>query len=275
MKKEFLTMSRSSAAIALAISDTFYLILSFLNVAFNYLYIKRLFHLSAITCYLSAFTFAYVLSMESFMVLILTIERAVSVIRPFWIKPYFTRKMMTTAVITISLLLLTFDFYHGFFNAYYDIDPIGQLGCMYPANFTTTLQELLRGAIPLSILLPSNILIIVKLFQQRKKWRNDQTSESAKKSFNITLMIVSVTASFTFLALPSSIHVICCRFFPTFYEILDYVNILSVLNASLNFYLYTASSKAFRMATKQHFASIGNKVTQFFSRNTIITPVEN
>ncbi len=275
MKKEFLTMSRSCPCITLAGVDTIYVILAFLNIALNYLNETRLFSINAMTCHFSAFIFGYVLQMQSFMVVILTIERAVSVIRPFWIKPYFTRKTMTISVIIISILLLLLNVYHGYFNAYYGRGPAGELGCAYPDNIITDIRQLLWGPIPLLILLPSNMLIIIRLLYRQKKRGSDQNPETVKKSNNITVMILSVTASFTFLALPSSIHILCCRHLPTFYKILDHLNILSALNASLNFYLYLASSKTFRVAAKHHFVSISNKFSHFLlSSNATVTPLD-
>ena len=145
---------------------------------------------------------------------------------------------------------------------------------LFPDNIITDIRQLIWAPIPLVILVPSNMLIIIKLLYGKKKWGNDQTSET-KKSTNITIMMLSITASFTFLALPSCIHILCCRHLPTFYKILDYLNILSVINASLNFYLYMASSKAFRRAAWQHFAHLFNDCMIIFTCSNAIAPLED
>ncbi len=78
MKKEFIKMSRSFCCIILSLVDTTYLILDFSAAAYSYIEKGNIFFISGPVCRFLFFGVAFAQHMDSWIIVLLTIERLIS-----------------------------------------------------------------------------------------------------------------------------------------------------------------------------------------------------
>ena len=78
MKKEFIQMSRSFCCIILSLVDTTYLIINFSTIAYSYFEKRNLFLISGPVCRFIFFGVTFAQHMDSWIIVLLTIERLIS-----------------------------------------------------------------------------------------------------------------------------------------------------------------------------------------------------
>ncbi len=181
--------------------------------------------------------------------------------RPYDAKKYITRKTMTGCAMLITSFFTVLNGYIALVEVFTKTLPSGRWICGYPDNAITDLSRFLIGQIPLVILIPSNVLIIIRITYQRKKWHNlnNTQKKEQKKSFKLTLMILALTVSFIFLTLPWPIYWLFFYKRGTMEEKLKLRSILSTFtftNAGINFYLYFLSSEMYRKAVKKQLIDL-------------------
>ena len=163
---------------------------------------------------------------------------------------------MTGGAVILIFLFTVLNGYIALVELYTKTLPSGHFICVFPETGMVDLRQFLIGQIPLLILIPSNFLIIIKIWYQRKKWKkldNEQKKEE-KKSFQLTVMILVLTISFIILTLPFSIYLMAFYEAKTSQEDAKLRSILSMFaftNAAINFYLYFLSSEKYRKAVKK------------------------
>ena len=181
-----------------------------------------------------------------------------SVIKPYDAKKYITRKTMTGCAVIFIILFTLLNGYIVLAEVYTKTLPSGRWICVYPDTVMVDVRQFLIGQIPILVLIPSNALIIGKIWHQRKKWKNLDNAQKneEKKSFQLTIMILTLTISFIILALPFSIYLMAFYNTETRDKDAKLRNILSTFafaNAAINFYLYFLSSEMYRKAVKKQF----------------------
>ncbi len=165
---------------------------------------------------------------------------------------------MTGCAVIFVFLFTVLNGYIVLVEVYTKTLPSRRWICVYPDTAMVDLRQFLIGQIPLLILIPSNVLIIIKIWYQRKKWKNldNQQKKEEKKSFQLTVMILALTISFIILTLPFSIYLMAFYKTETREEDAKLRNILSTFsftNAAINFYLYFLSSEMYRKAVEKQF----------------------
>ncbi len=120
-------------------------------------------------------------------------------------------------------------------------------------------RNMLRGPVTLCILIPCNITILVKLFYDIRSLSNVAPAYqiAKKRNIKITILILSATLSHIVLVAPFSIFFICCQ--QSFVKFRNFFGICTILNSSLNFFLYSLSSKDVRRLVKSYFQNAFDK----------------
>ena len=113
----------------------------------------------------------------------------------------------------------------------------------------TTISNLTMAAVPLCVVIPTNLAIVVKMLLQRKKRQRLGATFATNEATKVTIMTLSVTVVYIILLLPMSIYIILSDGGRSNYHILVLLANLPYLNMSLNFYLYFLSGKMFREET--------------------------
>ena len=280
MKKDFIRMPRSSACIVLAISDSLFLMTSVPNSMVKYINNGgiELIATNKFFCHLIIVTFGISQLLDSWMIVTLTAERFCAVVKPYFFSLYFTRRNIGIVVGVISSIIIGMSLYASFGDTKFHVFPNGKQVCLPNKGLFNEIRAILYGTIPLIIVIPCNLIIIVKLYQQKKRMKlltqRDAISDE-KKSYNVTVMILSVTISYSVLILPFSIYLTCCQYAATASGLLSILSILPEINASINFYLYFLTSHVFKNEVKKQlsrmFLFCGCK--QF--GNNLVGPVES
>ncbi len=165
-----------------------------------------------------------------------------------------------------------FLFLFALLNGYIALEQIftktmrsGVFVCVYGDTALIKVRQFLLAQIPLIILIPSNATIIIKILMQRRKWKKmtNQQKNNERKSFKLTVMVLSVTGCYIVLALPFSIFLLCCfskENRSAYEKIRIGLTILPFINATINGYLYFLSSEMYRKEVKKTLI----KWAQFF-----------
>ena len=128
--------------------------------------------------------------------------------------------------------------------------------CTYPESLfalktrrmQTVLVTLLFSIIPLSIIIPTNIAIIVKLVIHSTIRRNLGVNTNVDEVTKVTCMLLSVTVTFVILLVPFSVFLAISEESNTGLHVI--LTNLPYLNISINFYLYFLSGNMFRVEVK-------------------------
>ncbi len=255
VEKSFIKMSRSSTCIALAIVNFCYLLINFNSEIYWYMNRKKLNERSEFLCkslYILNGTFGY---LDAWLIVTLTGERLCAVCVPYKAKVYITRRRMTIFISLLTLISLLFNGYLGLFEREF-FTVKGKTVCRNPQNVKSTIKLLMRGIVPLTIVIISNIIIVVKILQQKRKLKlaKAHNENEVKQSLRLTYMILSVTISFFILMMPPSIYWFCCKNISNYRNINRVILIFPEINASINFFLYSLSSHDVQKAVARQLA---------------------
>ncbi len=187
-----------------------------------------------------------------------------SVIKPYDAKKLVTRKSMTLCTVLMVVAFTILNGYIVLVELGTKTLPSGRWIFVYPDTPLVDLRQFLIGQIPILLLIPSNTVIIIKLWNQRRKWKNLKTNNQQKReerrSFQLTVMILSLTITFIILTLPFSIYMMA------FYKseqrsadakVRNILSVLPIINASITFYLYFLSSEIYRKEVKKQLVKVG------------------
>ncbi len=142
--------------------------------------------------------------------------------------------------------------------------PSGRQICMNEKSWAQRVKVILIGQLPLLLIIPANVIIVGKVFYQRKKLMtvNAKAKGDDKRAYNVTKMILSVTLTYIAFTLPFSIYALCCN--PDgrgqLSGNLAIMATFPTINASINFYMYFLSAKIFRAEVQRQISQIA----QFF-----------
>ncbi len=255
IEKSFIKMSRSSTCIALAVVNFCYLLINFTSEIYWYVNGKTLNERSEFLCksrYILNGTFG---DLDAWLIVTLTLERLCAVCVPYKAKLYITRRRMTIFISLLTLVSLLFNGYLGLFERNF-FTVKGKTVCRNDQNVITTIKHLLRGMVPLTIVIISNIIIIVKILQQKRKLKvaKAHNENEVKKSLRLTYMVLSITISFFILMMPPSIYWFCCKNIANYRDINRVIKIFPEINASINFFLYSLSSRDVQRAVARQLA---------------------
>ena len=243
---------------------------------------------SDIGCRISTFSLYYSYQVSSWVLVCVTVERALAVAFPLKTKNTFTRKRAVITLVTVASLLLAYNSYILFYKAgYLDEMPDGSLVCTLNAFYTDKpffkshnwIDVLLCSIIPFTCIIVSNVVIVRKVMESRKLTKKQEDKNSSTTSMK---MLLCVSSMFIFFTLPLSIMLLYMQT----YQVLDVENdglpsllwviglILLYGNNSLNFFLYCLTGRTFRKQLCDYF-SICRRTKSDVSRVTGTSSLES
>ena len=255
--KPFSGMAHSILCVALAIVDLSYNIVVLTQFAVFLVFGISIDLVNRGICKFLSFSSFYIGHLDSWLVTALTLERLIAVTRPLQIATIVTKFQIKLGIFCLLVVYLLFD---------------GEL--LFRADLTTVSYEemtfkLCEGAhdfglperlwvikdimmetlitfVPMAIIIPSNIVILVKLYQQKKvRERLGAQNSNQPGTGKTTAMIICMTTAFVLLLAPYSIY---------YFLFGNHGNdpvatatfIIGSTNPSINFVLYFVSGQQFR-----------------------------
>ncbi len=213
--------------------------------------------------------------MDAWLLAVLTSERVLCVVRPFHIKQIVTRFRTKVLLSTLTLFFLIWNAELAFRTKLLNVtDPktnvtkqICQVSVdnygLPPIIFVikgiiTTV--LLRTVLPVVVIIPSNLVIIVKLLRQKQARSNMTNTPAATDSQTqkTTWMIVSASISFVIMSTPLSIYlmIIYKEIFHGEDQILPILALIYRLSPVVNFYCYFLSGGLFKEEVKKWLSEL-------------------
>ncbi len=180
------------------------------------------------------------------------------------VKLIFTRLKASLYTALIASTILAFDIYFVQYNVTYTTAPNGTHYCNFNTdNLLFKIRQFLTGLFPLCVIIPCNILIIIKVIIQIRSMRGviNLTEQQIlkKKSIKVTVLTLSINLNFIILIVPHNVHVLCCHILPRT-QVYFILRLLLFFNASSDCIMYALSSREFRRKLKSVLVLISNRV---------------
>ncbi len=269
IRPTFRKMPKSRICLTLAIIDLSFLIYVFCTSLYEILNGVSPLLDNVILCRLNIPLTGFLTHMDAFLVIFLTTERLLAVIKPFHVNMIITIPRVKSIIAILAVLFFIFDG-EVYFRTDLYYRKIPKLNSSIPIckfiadkpvyglpprqlKMKDLASVLLRSLIPIVVLIPSNLIIIITLFRQ--KWaRMNMTNTSNQhldKTSKITWMIVCASVGFIITVTPISIAQLLIRRerFATD-PIILITGFIYRLNPTINFYIYFLSGSLFREELK-------------------------
>ena len=262
---------KSSMAVfllVLAMSDTIVLFVGYFCEWILLIWNYDIRAINGFTCKLSMFLTYFSLQYSSWILVIVTIERAVGVVVPYKVRVLCSRKRgIILPTVTAALLgLANGHFLVGVVSGY---NPYNMRNCTvvsdkymeFLVDEWAKFDFIISFATPFVFIVAGNTIMIFKLTRTARQRKHLVASEP--KNSSLTLMLLLLSVVFIVCTGPSAIY--SPLIFPKLVETLDIsemaipiflfdiFNILAGLNATLNFVLYFLSGSKFRKEVKAFF----------------------
>ena len=263
--------------LTLAFSDLLVLYLGPLRQWIVYLWRVDVRTLSNAGCKIQMFLTYFSIQFSSWLLVAVTMERVISVILPHKVKLGCTTMKAGIAVMTIFICVfgLNCHILYGYGQVY---KPSGKYRCapIY-ADYIYFLDNILPWidfaftfAIPFTLLLTCNMIIIVTLRKNTRRRRKLSLSQKGKGGNSITVMLIMLCVVFFLCLTPVSIYLIVLPYVKAEARKLPFMQMLrqlekilfwhaltncfGYLNSCTNFMFYFLSGSRFRMEVRALFA---------------------
>ncbi len=286
LTKQFRQTARSTICIVLAFANTAFLILMMgesTTLYFNGFTLFDNLYTSNISCRIKSALFAVSRQMDSWLILLLSVERLFAVVTPYIVKIVFDRCKTAIYVLVITLLILVFNIVILMYSSSLDMLSTDKQTCIVAKIDPTILfPQMLMAQIPLLFIIPLNLVISIRTIIQHRHIRHTiavtQQQMHKKKSLKVTVSTLSIALTHIILVLPITIFVICCRENNSQY--IDAMTVMPMANAGINFYCYTISSREYRRRLmialgklRNHvFTCLGDCLTPCLQTNNAVAP---
>ena len=202
---------------------------------------------------------------------LLSLERLTVVFSLNIVKIIFSRIKTAIYVGLIIGTFLAFNIYFVIHDVTTVTTPSGISSCkLDPFTARFKVRQFLNGLIPLCIIIPCEILMIMKVVLLVRSMRGfvaqTQLVMLKKKCLRVTIIALAVTLSFTVLIIPNNIIIICCNFHPNS-KIIIFVTLLPFIDACVKCYMLALSSTRFRIKVKSMFTTIRSSLTSRCTQN--------
>ncbi len=273
LRPTFRSMPRTLVCISLAGVDLLFLTYNLVVQTYRVINSVQLIVTIPIVCKVNGFLLYYFTHLDSFFITILTLERLLAVVKPYKVNQIVTAFKIKILIITSVVIFLTWDA-ELFFRKDLDYvrnprtkETISLCRDMNYYGLPTKIFEikdlisiLLRSFIPMGIIVPANLVIIIKLFRQKQERSRMTTgrANSSEQTSRVTWMIVSASLSYVLTVAPINIYL-----FATDNKtdiILPILGLIYRINPVLNFYLYFLSGGLFKAEVKIFLTSLKVKL---------------
>ena len=228
--------------------------------------------MSSAGCKISTFITVYLTQCSSWILVLINIDRVVSVYKPLKARTWCTRRRLAIALVTMMLVLALINI-HIFWTAkhypkkefdhcQYDIDLLGAKG----QEAWLTIDASIFVFIPFVLIFGCNVYIISSLIRARRRRKSMDSyqgsqGQSSDNTRSITMMLITISIVFLITTSPMTL---CFLFYDSlmqhfegdpvgmalWYELVIYTVLVLVCysNNALNFLLYCISGSKFREA---------------------------
>ena len=254
MTKDFRAMPRSVICSTLAVANTIYLTLMFTNATMQHFFKEYLLSSSDITCRIKTTVLGLMQHTDSWNIVFLSVERLAAIFIPLHMKIIFDRRKALMYVALTTVIFLAFNIYVDMNDVSVLSLPNGNTRCKTIITVRFHIKRFLIDLIPLLIIIPCNIVIVVKVISQYRKMKHcialTQQQITKKKSIKVSILTLSITLSFIILFVPNIVFFLCCRNLHTEPLTRSVFALLPMINASCNCYMYALASKDYRLRAK-------------------------
>ena len=273
----------------LAVSDLIVLYTGLLRQWLIYLFDYDVRHISEATCKIHIWLLYTSLDFSAWIVMVVTMERAISAWFPHTAKSKCNRKSATVIVITILcfLIVLNSHLLYGMVNSVETDEKGNVLTVLKCSTINTMYQEFFDliwpwidlcvfCLLPFSVIVIGNCSILYKVVKSQRKAKSrivpssntsNNNHQTSPKHLSMTAMLFTLNMVFLFTTSPVSIYTIGYPHWVShetqqMYATLDFwwaaVNMLMYTNNTLNFVLYCMSGTRFRREVKRAFNQTTN-----------------
>ena len=265
--------------LTLAFSDLLVLYLGPLRQWISYLWKIDVRTLTNVGCKIQIFLTYFGAQFSSWLLVAVTIERAVSVIFPHKVKLACTTMKAGVTVLTIFVCIfgLNAHFFYGYGQTYVPMASGSRYRCVpIYDNYKNFRDDILPWIdfsvtflVPFVLLSTSNILIIFKLKRNTQRRKKMSISRNEKEGRSVTIMLIVLCVVFFICLTPVSIYLILQPYikenarklpFEAMIRQLEYqlfwhalTNCFSYINACTNFIFYFLSGSRFRAEVRALF----------------------
>jgi hypothetical protein len=192
--------------------------------------------------------------------MILTIERVISVYFPMHCRTLCSKRRMVMAVVIATLVEMTINVH---FLIYYRLVATWR-GWMFCTNLNTAFDEpwrwidsSLASYVPFAVIFVGNVMIVMKLYLSHRAKKKMTQQSSVKGTSSTTAVLIVVCSCFLVLTVPSTIYFVGSPRNLWHYRYDNFIYRLSMilyyLNNTINFLLYFLSGARFRKAFVKMF----------------------
>ena len=265
--------STASYLIALAFSDIIILLSSPLDGFFINVYDFSYSEQGDFWCKISLWITYSSVTTSSWILIAVTVERTMSVIFPYQVKRSCTPNIAKSVVIAIwcAMYVLHSHFLYGMELIHF----YGLKACfpqmngydLFVFNFLPEIDITMVFGFPCFCIILGNIIIIVQVRRNFNKRQKMTTSVNRYTDTSLIVTLVVVNIAFMLTMSPLTIYNIIRRYLKiTKYSrrfIYCLINVISNVNAALNFFLYLLSGAKFRADVKTLLKSVTRKLIKW------------
>ena len=251
--------------LALAVSDILVLTTGNLSEWIRIMWKVDIRSSNGLVCKLHIFLTYFSIHFSSWILVLFTAERTISVLAPHKVRLWCNRSKERKSVFVLAIILacLNGHFLVGMVHKYnpYTLRYCAGISASY-INFLndvyTIVDVCVSFIVPAAFIITGNTIILIKL--ARRTGSQQKMTASASSKHPLTMILVLLNVMFILSMGPSAIYLV---FLPSLIEkqtnldliflIYDIVNLFAGLNAAINFILYILSGSRFRNEVKAIF----------------------
>ncbi len=249
-RKRFKLMPRSLICSTLAVVDLIFLIHYFIGetlvAAGIHIYLMILNFSCRLYLWIAPLS-SFLMHVDAWLIVILGCERLLGVVKPLHVHTMVTRKRIKLVISCIIIFFILFDFEMSVRNDYLHLDPCSMDPKLYTGIFHVKYQltVLLASAVPLAIIIPTNLIIIVYFIRHVKAQEHlGLRSRYSSEAWKVNLMMFSICGAFIILVGPLAVYTLAGGKGGT--AIHGICVLLQFLNFVVNVFLYFFSGEIFR-----------------------------
>ncbi|XP_074654747.1 neuromedin-U receptor 2-like [Tubulanus polymorphus] len=206
---------------------------------------------NSIVCVAHTFLTHYFVHASPWMLVLITIERCVSVVAPMRAKIICSRKRMVYASLVVMFLVFAINshmFYGKRIQSGYCHEREGVYAVFW-FRYWLNIDLVIASAAPFAVLLISNAVIIyfLKRAESRRKTQTSAVTNTSKKPVTNSITLMLVATNFIFLVTSFPFNV-CLQLDDEYVPILVHAifAMLLYVNYAINFWLYCFTGRKFR-----------------------------
>ena len=258
MRKNVAPVTARIILVALAISDSAYLLADSPSIVTSIAYSKLFSHTSLFACRFTICLRFLFPCLSSWFTVMFTMERLIAIAMPMKVKTYMNKK---TILICMPVLLSAFIPYAIWNAINSEILYLGQgpnvtpMACLPKVRSVNFLKTIVSSYVPLGLIAIFNIAICVLLirFKRSRLDLGQKTGQPKYPSSQIVVILFAVTVTYTLLSAPLHIYFQVNENGKPADPVHLILASLYYTNFGINFYLYLVVTTTFRRAVQQIF----------------------